>query len=71
MDEAKAREALTEIGSLSSRLVMRPGSSPEDAVIVASSLMQAAELILLQIDGPRVAAALFKDVADRLAAQTH
>jgi len=70
MDETKAKKALIEIGALSSRLVMS-ASSPADAVVVATALMIAAEMILVNLDGPKVAADLFRDVADRLAANTH
>lgn len=71
MDEIKAQYALAEIGALSARLMMRPSTSSEDAIVVASALMQAAEMIVLQVGGPLMAEALFRDVADRLAAATH
>jgi hypothetical protein len=71
VDEIKAHQALAEIGALSLRLVKRPGTSSEDAIVVAAALMRVAEMIVLQVDGPLVAAALFRDVADRLSAKTH
>jgi hypothetical protein len=71
MNEDRSKEALSEIGSLSGKLVTRPGSTEEDAIVVGSALMQAAEMIFLQLGGPRLAATQFRDVADRLSAQTH
>jgi hypothetical protein len=71
MNEDKAREALAEILSLSARLVTRPDSSREDAMIVASALMKTAETIFLYLGGPRLAATAFRDIADHLSAQTH
>jgi hypothetical protein len=71
MNEDKAQEALAEISMLSGRLIQRPGSSEEDAIVVAAALMRSAEMIFRHFGGPKYAAAQFQNVADRLSAETH
>jgi hypothetical protein len=71
MNDDKAREALSEIGMVAGRLVQRHGSNEDDAIIVATALMHAAETIFLYLGGPKLAEAQFLDAANRLAANTH
>jgi hypothetical protein len=59
------QQALNEVGDLSGRLVQR-GTKEEDAIAVAVALIMSAEMIYLHLGGPKLAAAQFEAVVERL-----
>lgn len=61
---------LDAVGKFSASLVTAPGTTPEDAVRIASALISSAELILEAVGGNALAAQVLYAAADRRASST-